>query len=71
MLVGIYGWKLVLDSDMLFSLLSNEIEWLKNPTRPIHIMDIQNYYGYSKDLMESVSKKRIPDRLNVGVIGIQ
>ncbi|KRT15836.1 hypothetical protein ASU31_12690 [Pedobacter ginsenosidimutans] len=65
------GWQLVLDSDMLFW---NEptalISWLKNPTKPFYILDVQNSYGFPKEAMESLVDKNIADRINVGIIGL-
>ena len=69
---GTKGWKLVLDSDMLFfqrpDLL---IQWLKKPDRPFHIFDTMNSYGYSFALMEKLVGAPIPEKLNVGIIGLQ
>lgn len=65
------GWKLVLDSDMLF--FRNPeflVDWLKNPKQPCYMVDIQNSYGYSKALMASLSQAKIPDRINVGICGL-
>jgi hypothetical protein len=65
-------WKLVLDSDMLFrnkpTLLLN---WLKNPDKPLHMVDCQESYGYSKSLMASLSGSAIPSLVNVGTIGLR
>lgn len=64
-------WKLVMDADMLFW---NEptaiINWLTRPDKPIYMQDCQNAYGYSAKLMELLCGKKIPDLLNVGVIGL-
>jgi hypothetical protein len=65
------GWKLVLDSDMLFWDTPTEIiKWLKNPDRPIHMTDCEDSYGYSRGLMEQLAGAKIPPLLNVGVIGL-
>lgn len=65
------GWKLVLDSDMLFWNTPVElIDWLKNPTTPIHMIDCEESYGYSMSLMEDISGKSIQPLINVGVIGL-
>lgn len=64
------GWKLVLDSDMLFfqspTLLLN---WLRSPQTPCHMVDVETAYGYSPALMESLAGTSIPDRINVGICG--
>lgn len=64
-------YKLVLDSDMLF--WSNPFElinWLKNPSGSLHLLDSDDSYGYTKILMESLCKAKVPRLVNVGVIGI-
>jgi hypothetical protein len=65
------NWKLVIDSDMLFWAEPAAIlDWLKEPTKPLYMLDCKNSYGYSKNLMEELSGLKIPDLLNVGVIGL-
>ncbi|BAY18538.1 hypothetical protein NIES21_43850 [Anabaenopsis circularis NIES-21] len=70
--IGSQGWKLVLDSDMLFfhppDLL---IEWLKSPQQPCHMVDVETSYGYSQSLMSSLAQAEIPERLNVGICGLK
>ena len=65
------GWKLVLDSDMLFF---DEplamINWLKNPVNPLHMIDCTNSYGYSFALMGKLSGHNVPEKANVGTIGM-
>jgi hypothetical protein len=65
------GWNLVLDSDMLFfrnpSFL---IDWLKNPQSPCYMVDVEESYGYSKALIASLAQAKIPDRVNVGICGL-
>lgn len=69
---GSTGWKLVLDSDMLFFQRPDlMIQWLQNPDRPCHIFDTQNAYGYSFALMEELAQAPISEKLNVGMIGLQ
>lgn len=69
---GTTGWKLVLDSDMLFfhppvTLL----DWLQNPQGPCHMVDVETAYGYSFDLMQQLAGVPIPERINVGITGLQ
>ncbi len=65
------GWKLVLDSDMLFWHEPREIlEWLRTPCRPLHMIDCGEAYGYSKKLMEQLAGKTIKPLINVGAIGL-
>ncbi|MEB3280987.1 MAG: glycosyl transferase [Lyngbya sp.] len=70
--VGSKGWKLVLDSDMLFFRNPNFlIEWLKSPQIPCHMVDVETCYGYSNDLMTSLAQAEIAERLNVGICGLK
>lgn len=69
---GTKGWKLVLDSDMLFfSTPTIIIEWLQQSEIPIFIQEKGNFYGYSKQLMETLCEGSIRDGINVGVIGLK
>jgi len=69
--LGSSGWKLVLDSDLLFfhppALLT---AWLDAPARPLHAIDVQRSYGYSDALLASVATAPLADRLNVGLCGL-
>lgn len=76
--LGSEGWKLVLDSDMLFFSSPDEmLDWWDslasgNAEAPILLMkDCEESYGYSRDLMESLSGAAIPPLLNVGVCGLE
>jgi hypothetical protein len=65
------NWKLVLDSDMLFWHEPHEmLEWLRNPRRPMHLIDCGEAYGYSKKLMEQLAGTTIKPLINVGAIGL-
>jgi hypothetical protein len=69
--LGGNNWKLVLDSDMLFwGEPTAIIDWLGNAKSPLYMLDCQNSYGYSKELMGTLSGTEIPYKLNVGVIGL-
>ncbi len=65
--------KLVLDSDMLFFKKPESLlNWLKQPDSFLFMRDVENSYGYSESLMKELTdSKDFPDRLNVGVAGIQ
>jgi len=69
---GSTGWKLVLDSDMLFfrrpSLL---LEWLNTPEHPLHMQDAMESYGYSRELMEELAGATVPPIVNVGIVGLR
>jgi hypothetical protein len=68
---GSHGWKLVLDSDMLFfrppTLL---LEWLQSPHQPCHMVDVDTAYGYSPALMRQLAGVPIGDRINAGICGL-
>jgi hypothetical protein len=65
------GWKLVLDSDMLFHGKPNFIlDWLDAPDCPCHMLDVADAYGYSPDLLSELAGSGIPTRLNVGICGL-
>lgn len=69
--VGSQGWKLVLDSDMLFFRSPDFlINWLQNPAKPCHMVDVETSYGYSIELMTLLTGHPIADRLNVGICGL-
>lgn len=64
-------WKLVLDSDMLFWSDPEEIiDWLKKPNKPLHMVDCDESYGYSYNLMEDLCGSKIHTLINVGAIGL-
>ncbi|MGI0488909.1 hypothetical protein ACN4EK_26165 [Pantanalinema rosaneae CENA516] len=69
--IGSSGWKLVLDSDMLFfrspTFLLN---WLRSPQQPCHMVDVETAYGYSPTLMASLAGTPIPHRINAGISGL-
>lgn len=70
--VGQTGWKLVVDSDLLFfrrpTLL---IDWIDRPARPLHAVDCESSYGYSRELMEELAGGPVADRINVGLTGLE
>lgn len=68
---GSEEWRLVLDSDMLFfNRPEYLLHWLKNPTTPLVLQDVETSYGYSETLMERLTGKTIPPRVNVGFCGL-
>lgn len=67
-----HGWRLVLDSDMLFFRRPDLLlTWLDAPKQPLHMTDVNDAYGYSQSLMESLAGAVIPHRLNVGLCGLR
>ena len=66
------GWKLVLDSDMLFFRRPDFLlDWCARPRRPLHMIDMEESYGYPRPLLERLAGAPIPERLNVGLCGLQ
>ena len=49
---GRTGWRLFLDSDMLFFARPDFLlAWLADPRQPCHMIDVVSAYGYSPGLM--------------------
>jgi hypothetical protein len=70
--LGSSGWKLVLDSDLLFFRKAVLLEnWLDAPDAPLHAVDVANAYGYSDKLLNSLISAPLPQRLNVGLCGLR
>jgi hypothetical protein len=69
---GRTGWRLFLDSDMLFFARPTFLlDWLTAPDRPCHMRDVASFYGYSAGLMEELAGGPIPDRVNTGICGLR
>jgi hypothetical protein len=69
---GLAGWKLVLDSDMLFFRRPEFLlDWLREPQRPAHMIDVAQSYGYPKPVLDQLAGASLAERLNVGVIGLR
>jgi hypothetical protein len=69
--LGACGWKLVLDSDLLFFRRPGVIlDWYAAPARPLHAVDCEESYGYSRALMERLAGAPIPPLVNVGLCGL-
>lgn len=69
--VGHTGWKLVIDSDLLFFRPPDFlIRWLDAPDRPLHAVDCETSYGYSRALMESLAGAPVAELVNVGLTGL-
>lgn len=70
--VGSTGWKLFMDSDLLFfrcpQLL---VDWLDHPTRPLHATDVQNAYGYPLEMLSELANQPVPELLNTGLCGLR
>lgn len=69
--LGFSGWKLVIDSDLLFFHPPLDlVEWLDSPQSPLHAVDVIESYGYPRSAMEKLSGHDIADKLNVGLCGL-
>ena len=68
--LGFSGWKLVIDSDLLFFRRPDFIlEWLRAPDRPLHAVDCEESYGYPRKLLENLAGAPLPALVNVGLCG--
>jgi hypothetical protein len=66
-----HGWKLVLDSDLLFFRAPEFVtSWLDAPDRPLHAVDDVTSYGYSRPLLDSLAGTPLAERVNVGLCGL-
>lgn len=70
--LGQSGWKLVLDSDLLFFRPPTcLVHWLDSPTRPLHAVDVENAYGYPIALLSALAGAPVRARVNVGLCGLR
>jgi hypothetical protein len=65
------GWKLCLDSDMLFW-RSPEflLDWLESPDEAVCMRDIDYAYSVSPEVVDAIAGKAVPTLINTGVIGL-
>lgn len=69
---GRHGWRLVLDSDMLFFRQPDALlTWLRAPDRPVHMQDVHDAYGYPAESLTALTPGRLPSKLNVGICGFR
>ena len=69
--VGSRGAKIVLDADVLFFGRPDELcKWLAKPEGVLCATDITESYGYSRALLENLAGGRLPEKVNVGVTGL-
>lgn len=67
---GTNGWKLVIDSDLLFFRRPQFLlDWLDAPDRPLHAVDCETSYGYSRPLLDELAGRPLADLVNVGLTG--
>jgi len=69
--LGSTGWKLVLDSDLLFFRRPEFLlHWLDAPDRPLHAVDCETSYGYTRPLMNELAGAPVAELVNVGLTGL-
>lgn len=69
--IGASGWKLVIDSDLLFFRRPDFLlAWCATPDRPLHAVDCETSYGYSRNLMNELAGAPVADLVNVGLTGL-
>jgi len=66
------GWKLQIDSDILFFRTPNSLlEWHDSPQQPLRAEDIANAYGYPVKFLNKIAGQQIPERVNTGLLGLR
>ena len=69
--VGRAGWKLVIDSDLLFFRSPDFLlGWLDRSAQPLHAVDCETSYGYSRPLLERLAGAPLAELVNVGLTGL-
>lgn len=69
---GLSGWKLFLDSDLLFFREPRFLlDWHDAPTAPLRGEDIENAYGYPLALLDELAGQRVSERVNTGTLGLR
>ena len=69
---GLSGYRLVLDSDMLFFRPPLALHaWLAAPDRPVHMLDVQDAYGYPAATLAELAGRPVPSLVNVGICGFR
>ena len=70
--LGRAGWRLVLDSDLLFWREPRLLQdWAAAPDRPLHATDCAENYGYPRANLEKVAGVPVPPLVNVGLCGFR
>nr|MBP7483624.1 glycosyl transferase family 2 [Lacunisphaera sp.] len=69
--IGCTGWKLVLDSDLLFFRRPDFLLACADaPDRPLHAVDCETSYGYDRAHMNELAGAPVADLVNVGLTGL-
>ena len=62
----------MIDSDLLFFRRPGVLlQWFAHPDRPLHALDCQESYGYSRALLERLAGAPLPSLVNVGLCGLR
>jgi hypothetical protein len=70
--LGHTGWKLILDSDLLFFHRPEFLlAWVDAPDRPLHAVDCETSYGYNRARMNQLAGAPVADLVNVGLTGLE
>lgn len=70
--LGRTGWRLVLDSDLLFWREPRFLlDWAAAPHQPLHATDCAENYGYTRPLLEKIAGCPLPSLVNVGLCGLR
>lgn len=68
---GLAGWKLFLDSDLLFFAEPRFLlDWHDTPTMPLRGEDLENAYGYPLALLDELAGQKVNERVNTGTLGL-
>jgi hypothetical protein len=69
--VGQTGWKLSIDSDLLFFGFPRLLlDWVDRPSNPLHATDVQNAYGYTLETLADLAGRPVQERVNTGLCGL-
>jgi hypothetical protein len=69
---GRSGWRAMLDSDMLFFRHPSAfLGSLGSPAARVHMIDVKNAYGYPLEALDALVGGRVPERVNVGILGLE
>ena len=68
--LGKEGFRLVLDSDMLFwGEVPEILHWMHNPSQPLYMRDSETSYGYPIQYLSQLCGREIRSEVNVGMTG--
>jgi hypothetical protein len=66
------GWKLVIDSDLLFFREPVFLKaWCDEPRGPLHAVDVESSYGYPRRDLDRLAGAPLSELVNVGLCGLE